>query len=159
MKIDDLVANLKRNAQEQDRIMTEQIQNITKQHLVSYNELLQSNLKATQNIINDHQTSLQQDLKRLSINKIATGAVLGLMVACLLGLGLANLWLYIQYQNTAKELKQIELNIQKTPIQTRALAKIQIGQNKDGSIWIQPKNPKKSAVGRDHNNNPLITLD
>lgn len=159
MKIDDLVANLKRNAQEQDRIMTEQIQNITKQHLVSYNELLQSNLKATQNIINDHQTSLQQDLKRLSINKIATGAVLGLMVACLLGLGLANLWLYIQYQNTAKELKQIELNIQKTPIQTRALAKIQIGQNKDGSIWIQPKNPKKSEIGRDHNNNPLIILD
>lgn len=160
MKIDDLVANLERNAQEQDRIMTEQMHSVTIQHLASYNELLQSNLKATQSIISDHQTSLQQDLNRLSINKTTTGVVLGLLVACLLGLGLANLWLYIKYQDTAKELKQIELNIHKTPLQTRALAKVQIGQNKDGSIWIQPKNPKKSAVGRDYNDNsPLIILD
>lgn len=48
MKIDDLVANLERNAQEQNKIMTEKIQSVTNQHLASYNELLQSNLKATQ---------------------------------------------------------------------------------------------------------------
>ena len=51
MKIDDLVANLERNAQEQDRIMTEQMHSVTIQHLASYNELLQSNLKATQSIL------------------------------------------------------------------------------------------------------------
>lgn len=57
MKIDDLVANLERNAQKQDKIMTEKIQSVTTQHLASYNELLQSNLKATQKILSDQQAS------------------------------------------------------------------------------------------------------
>ncbi len=47
MKIDNLISNLQKNTAEQDRIIKEQAENATKQHLESYTALLKASNEET----------------------------------------------------------------------------------------------------------------
>ena len=121
MKIDDLVANLERNAQEQDKIMTEKIQSVTSQHLASYNELLQSNLKATQKILSDQQASIQA--------KLNTALAFKNWLMIILVMGLAALWTYKSLKDMRAEQAQIQATIDQMPLPPKVLNQFNIQQD------------------------------
>ena len=154
MKIDDLVANLERNAQEQNKIMTEKIQSVTNQHLASYNELLQSNLKATQKILDDQQATIRQSLSKLAIINRITAMTSAIMVILMIGLGLGNLWLYKKSQDQTELLAQIQEQIDKSPTQDKILAKLNLSES-DGYYYIASKDKKAESFA---NQNGTLTM-
>lgn len=129
MKIDDLVANLERNAQEQDKIMTEKIQSVTSQHLASYNELLQSNLKATQKILSDQQASIQAKLNTALEFKNWLMITIGELLAIILVMGLAALWTYKSLKDMRAEQAQIQATIDQMPLPPKVLNQFNIQQD------------------------------
>lgn len=129
MKIDDLVANLERNAQEQDKIMTEKIQSVTSQHLASYNELLQSNLKATQKILSDQQASIQAKLNTALAFKNWLMITIGELLAIILVMGLAALWTYKSLKDMRAEQAQIQATIDQMPLPPKVLNQFNIQQD------------------------------
>ena len=60
MKIDDLVKNLEQNTAEQDKNIKKQAESVTKQHLESYNALLQKNLKQTESILERNLQTIEE---------------------------------------------------------------------------------------------------
>lgn len=84
--------------------------------------------------------------------------ILGLVGALVLVL---MIWSMILAKNiTAQhaELTNIKQAVNQSPIQAQALAKVQIGKNDDGTIWIEPKNHKKSELGKSTDGKPLMLL-
>lgn len=148
MKIDDLVANLERNAQEQNKIMTEKIRSVTNQHLASYNELLQSNLKATQKILDDQQATIRQSLSKLAIINRITAMTSAIMVILMIGLGLGNLWLYKKSQDQTEVLIQIQDKIDQSPLEAKILSKVEIGEE-NGTYFIISNHKKATTYTSD----------
>ena len=85
---------------------------------------------------------------------------MGLLLAIILGLGVFSLWLGKNIRNQQAQLAEIQQNIEQTPLQAQALAKVTITQNDDKSIWITAKNPKKSEAGKlESNGKPTLKLE
>lgn len=82
------------------------------------------------------------------------------LAAALIVLIGANWWLGASIQSKQQELAEIQQNIEQTPLQAQALAKVEITQNDDKSIWITAKNAKKSKAGTETNSNkPSLRLE
>lgn len=162
MKIDSLVKNLERTTAEQDKAMQKQAQSVTKQHLASYNELLRSSRNETERVlaeniklIRESKSTIQQALAY----KMLIGALMGGLIAIALILLALNLWLGISLKNSRAELAEIQQNIEQTPVQAQALAKVNIGKNDDGTLWIEAKQKRKAEVGKSTNGKPLMMLE
>lgn len=162
MKIDSLVKNLEKNTAEQDKAMQKQAQSVTKQHLASYEQLLRSSRNETEQalaenikLIRESKSTIQQALTY----KTLIGALMGGLIAIALILLTLNLWLGISLKNNRAELAEIQQNIEQTPVQAQVLAKVNIGKNDDGTLWIEAKQKKKAEVGKSTNGKPLMMLE
>lgn len=83
---------------------------------------------------------------------------MGLLLALMMGLGLFNLYLYKNIGKQQAILNEIQQSIEQSPLQAKALSKVEISQNPDKSIWITAKNPKKAEVGKS-DNKPTMKLE
>ena len=163
MKIEHLVNNLEQNTEKQSKIMSEQMQSVMQQHLKSYNELLDKNRQQTEKILNEHLQLIEShrnELKKATNYKMMIGGGMGFLLAIILGLGIFSLYLAKTARNQHEEIAEIQQNIEMTSLQAQAFAKVTITQNKDKSIWITAKNPKKSEAGKlESNGKPTLKLE
>ena len=150
MKIDNLINNLQKNTAEQDRIIKEQAENATKQHLESYTALLRASNKETESILRSNLQTIkdqQPSIKNALRLNILTGAVLGgLIILFLVVLGI-NLWLGYQIKDKKQELAEINLELNQSPLEKRILRSVEFHESKDKKTYfIVAKNSKKAEV-------------
>ena len=69
--------------------------------------------------------------------------ILAISLIVLIG---ANWWLGKSIQDKQQELAEIQQNIEQTPLQAKALAKLEITQESDKSILITAKNTKRAKA-------------
>ena len=150
MKIDDLVKNLERNTAEQDKIIKKQAESVTKQHLESYNALLQKNLKQTESILEKNLQTIEDQqpsiVNALRLNTLK-GAVLGVLVAIfLIFLGITA-WLGKEIRSKQQELAELNLELERTPLENRILRMVEFHESEDNKAYfIVAKNAKKAEA-------------
>ena len=150
MKIDNLISNLQKNTAEQDRIIKEQAESVTKQHLESYNALLQKNLKQTESILEKNLQTIEEQqssiVNALRLNTLK-GAVLGVLVAIfLIFLGITA-WLGKEIRAKQQELAEINLELERTPLENRILRMVEFHESEDNKAYfIVAKNAKKAEA-------------
>ena len=163
MKIDNLISNLQKNTAEQDRIIKEQAENATKQHLESYiallkasNEETKSVLKSNLQTIKDQQPSIKNALRL----NILTGAVLGgLTMLFLVFLGI-NVWLGYQIKDKKQELAEINLELDQSPLEKRILRSVEFHESKDKKTYfIVAKNSKKTEVFENTSDQKVMKIE
>ncbi len=163
MKIDNLINNLQKNTAEQDRIIKEQAENATKQHLESYTALLKASneetksvLRSNLQIIKDQQPSIKN---ALHLN-ILTGAVLGgLIMLFLVFLGI-NVWLGYQIKDKKQELAEINLELDQSPLEKRILRSVEFHESKDKKTYfIVAKNSKKAEVFENTSDQKVMKIE
>ena len=145
MKIDDLVKNLEQNTAEQDKIIKKQAESVTKQHLESYNALLQKNLKQTESILEKNLQTIEEQqpsiVNALRLN-ILKGAVLGVLI--FLGI---TAWLGKEIRAKQQELAEINLELERTPLENRILRMVEFHESEDNKAYfIVAKNAKKAEA-------------
>ena len=163
MKIDNLISNLQKNTAEQDRIIKEQAENATKQHLESYTALLRASNKETESIlrsnlqtIKDQQPSINNALRL----NILTGAVLGgLTMLFLVVLGI-DVWLGYQIKDKKQELAEINLELDQSPLEKRILRSVEFHESKDKKTYfIVAKNSKKAEVFENTSDQKVMKIE
>ena len=156
------ISDLAKTIQQKTSERAENTEQIVQNELQKLEKSLQQRLSERERLISscitDHEKSLQEKLNTALAFKNWLLIVIGVLLTLTLGLVVGNLWLYNKSQAITDEMVMIEQNIRQTPVQTKALARLDIGQNKDGTIWIQPKNPKKAKVGKDETNGELLLM-
>src|SRR5690606_6205578 len=163
MKIDNLISNLQKNTAEQDRIIKEQAESVTKQHLESYNALLRASSKETEKIlrsnrqtIQDHQPKIRNALRL----NILTGAVLGVLITMFLIFLGVNWWLAKQIQNKQQELAEISLKVDQTPLEKQILRKVRLVESEDKkTFYIIAKNNKKADAYESTDSRMVLKLE
>ena len=162
MKIDNLINNLQKNTAEQDRIIKEQAESVTKQHLESYTALLKTSNEQTKKllssnlqIIQDQQPKIRNVL-RLNILK---GTVLGVLITMFLIFLGVNFWLGKQIQAKNQELTELNLKIEQTPLEKQVLRRVKLEETMDKkAILIIAKNSKRAEASENKNNQILLKL-
>ena len=147
MKIDSLVKNLEKTTAEQDKIMQEQAQSVTKQHLASYNALLRSSKNETEqalaeniNLIKQSKSSIQQALAY----KTMLGGLMGALLTILAVLFALNVWTGVSLKNKKAELAEITAKIEQSPLEAKALKQI-VMMEENGIIYIRNKQGVKAS--------------
>ena len=163
MKIDNLINNLQKNTAEQDRIIKEQAENATKQHLESYTALLRASNKETESILRSNLQTIknqQPSIKNALRLNILTGAVLGgLIMLFLVVLGI-NLWLGYQIKDKKQELAEINLEIDQSPLEKRILRSVEFHESKDKKTYfIVAKNSKKTEVFENTSDQKVMKIE
>ena len=158
MKIDSLVKNLEKTTAEQDKIMQEQVQSVIKQHLASYNALLRSSNRATEqalieniNLIKQSKSSIQQALAY----KTMLGGLMGVLATVFVILFALTVWTGIDLKNKKAELAEITAKIEQSPLEAKALTQVEILEQ-DGMIYIATKEGVKA---RNFNNETSHVLE
>ena len=158
MKIDNLVKNLEKSTEEQDKIMQEQAQSVTKQHLASYNALLRSSKNETEqalaeniNLIKQSKSSIQQALAY----KTMLGGLMGVLLTILAVLFILTAWTGIDLKNKKAELAEITAKIEQSPLEAKALTQVEVLEQ-DGMIYIATKEGVKA---RNFNNETRHILE
>ena len=152
MKIDNLISNLQKNTAEQDKIIKEQAESVTKQHLESYTALLKKNTEETKKILGSNLQIIQDQQPRirnaLRLNMLK-GTVLGVLITVFLIFLGVNFWLGKQIQAKNQELAELNSKIDQTPLQKQVLRKVKLVETEDKkAILIIANNSKKAeAVG------------
>lgn len=143
---------------EQDKIMQEQVQSVTKQHLASYNALLRSSKNETEqalaeniNLIKQSKSSIQQALAY----KTMLGGLMGVLLTTLAGLFALIAWTGIDLKNKKAELAEITAKIEQSPLEAKALTQVEILEQ-DGMIYIATKEGVKA---RNFNNETSHVLE
>ena len=146
MKMDDFLGRLERNTAEQDKIMQEQAQSVTKQHLTSYNALLRSSRNETAqalaeniNLIKESKSSIQRALAY----KTMLGGLMGALLTALVILFALTAWTGINLKNKKAELAEITAKIEQSPLEAKALTQVEILEQ-DGMIYIATKEGVKA---------------
>ena len=163
MKIDNLMNNLQKNTAEQDRIIKEQAENATKQHLESYTALLRASNKETESILRSNLQTIknqQPSIKNALRLNILTGAVLGgLIMLFLVVLGI-NLWLGYQIKDKKQELAEINLELDQSPLEKRILRSVEFHESKDKKTYfIVAKNSKKAEVFENTSDQKVMKIE
>ena len=170
MKIDNLISNLQKNTAEQDRIIKEQAENATKQHLESFTALLKASNEETKSVlrsnlqtIKDQQPSIknqQPSIKNALRLNILTGAVLGgLTMLFLVFLGI-NVWLGYQIKDKKQELAEINLELDQSPLEKRILRSVEFHESKDKKTYfIVAKNSKKTEVFENTSDQKVMKIE
>ena len=70
---------------------------------------------------------------------------MGLLLATMLGLGIFNLWLAKNIRTQQAQLAEIRQNIDQSPLQAKALAKVDLEEEK-GVIYIANKKGTKAET-------------
>ena len=124
------------------------MQSVIQQHLTSYNELLSKNRQQTEKILSDHLQLIEShrnDLSKTLNYKMVIGGIMGLLLATMLGLGIFNLWLAKNIRTQQAQLAEIRQNIDQSPLQAKALAKVDLEEEK-GVIYIANKKGTKAET-------------
>ena len=163
MKIDNLISNLQKNTAEQDRIIKEQAESVTKQHLESYNALLRASSKETEKILRSNLQTIQDQQPKirnaLRLN-ILTGAVLGVLITVFLIFLGVNWWLAKQIQNKQQELAEINLKVEQTPLEKQILRRVKLHESEDKkTFYIVAKNSKKANAYENTANQMVLKLE
>src|SRR5690606_22993703 len=112
MKIDNLISNLQKNTAEQDRIIKEQAESVTTQHLESYNALLRASSKETEKILRSNLQTIHDQQPRirnaLRLNMLK-GTVMGVLITVFLIFLGVNFWLGKQIKDKNQELAELNL--------------------------------------------------
>ena len=150
MKIDNLISNLQKNTAEQDRIIKEQAESVTKQHLENYRALLRANSEETENILRSNLQTIkdqQPSIKKALHLNILKGAVLGVLITLFLILLGINIWMSYQIKGKKQELAEINLQLEQTPLEKRILRTVEFHEDKDNKAYfIVAKNSKKAEA-------------
>ena len=149
-KISDLTKDIAKKRQDKERSILEQDESVMKQHLESYNALLQKNLKQTESILEKNlQTIEEQQPSIVNASRLNTlkGAVLGVLVAIfLIFLGITA-WLGKEIRSKQQELAEINLELEKTPLEKRILRMVEFHESEDNKAYfIVAKNAKKAEA-------------
>ena len=163
MKIDNLISNLQKNTAEQDRIIKEQAENATKQHLESYTALLRASNKETESILRSNLQTIkdqQPSIKNALRLNILTGAVLGgLTMLFLVVLGI-DVWLGYQIKDKKQELAEINLELDQSPLEKRILRSVEFHESKDKKTYfIVAKNSKKAEVFENTSDQKVMKIE
>ena len=163
MKIDNLINNLQKNTAEQDRIIKEQAENATKQHLESYTALLRASNKETESILRSNLQTIkdqQPSIKNALRLNILTGAVLGgLTMLFLVVLGI-DVWLGYQIKDKKQELAEINLELDQSPLEKRILRSVEFHESKDKKTYfIVAKNSKKAEVFENTSDQKVMKIE
>ena len=163
MKIDNLINNLQKNTAEQDRIIKEQAENATKQHLESYTALLKASNEETKSVLRSNLQTIkdqQPSIKNALRLNILTGAVLGgLIMLFLVVLGI-NLWLGYQIKDKKQELAEINLELDQSPLEKRILRSVEFHESKDKKTYfIVAKNSKKTEVFENTSDQKVMKIE
>ena len=163
MKIDNLINNLQKNTAEQDRIIKEQAENATKQHLESYTALLRASNKETESILRSNLQTIkdqQPSIKNALRLNILTGAVLGgLTMLFLVVLGI-DVWLGYQIKDKKQELAEINLELDQSPLEKRILRTVEFHESKDKKTYfIVAKNSKKAEVFENTSDQKVMKIE
>ena len=145
--LSDLAKSIQQKTSEQAKT-TEQIVSSEFQQLEqNLQQRLSESERSISNAIVSHEKSLKEQINKTLAYKTTIGGGMGLLLAIMLGLGIVSLYLAKTIRNQHEEIAEIQQNIEMTSLQAQAFAKVTITQNKDKSIWITAKNPKKSEAG------------
>ena len=163
MKIDNLISNLQKNTAEQDRIIKEQAENATKQHLESYITLLKASNEETKSVLRSNLQTIkdqQPSIKNALRLNILTGAVLGgLTMLFLIFLGI-NVWLGYQIKDKKQELAEINLELDQSPLEKRILRSVEFHESKDKKTYfIVAKNSKKAEVFENTSDQKVMKIE
>ena len=163
MKIDNLINNLQKNTAEQDRIIKEQAENATKQHLESYTALLKASNEETKSVLRSNLQTIkdqQPSIKNALRLNILTGAVLGgLTMLFLVFLGI-NVWLGYQIKDKKQELAEINLELDQSPLEKRILRSVEFHESKDKKTYfIVAKNSKKAEVFENTSDQKVMKIE
>ena len=158
-----MISNLHKNTAEQDRIIKEQAENATKQHLESYTALLRASNKETESILRSNLQTIknqQPSIKNALRLNILTGAVLGgLIMLFLVVLGI-NLWLGYQIKDKKQELAEINLELDQSPLEKRILRSVEFHESKDKKTYfIVAKNSKKTEVFENTSDQKVMKIE
>ena len=163
MKIDNLMNNLQKNTAEQDRIIKEQAENATKQHLESFTALLKASNEETKSVLRSNLQTIkdqQPSIKNALRLNILTGAVLGgLTMLFLVFLGI-NVWLGYQIKDKKQELAEINLELDQSPLEKRILRSVEFHESKDKKTYfIVAKNSKKAEVFENTSDQKVMKIE
>ena len=163
MKIDNLINNLQKNTAEQDRIIKEQAENATKQHLESYTALLKASNEETKSVLRSNLQTIkdqQPSIKNALRLNILTGAVLGgLTMLFLVFLGI-NVWLGYQIKDKKQQLAEINLELDQSPLEKRILRSVEFHESKDKKTYfIVAKNSKKAEVFENTSDQKVMKIE
>ena len=109
---------------------------------------LSKNRQQTEKILSDHLQLIEShrnDLSKTLNYKMVIGGIMGLLLATMLGLGIFNLWLAKNIRTQQAQLAEIRQNIDQSPLQAKALAKVDLEEEK-GVIYIANKKGTKAET-------------
>ena len=163
MKIDNLINNLQKNTAEQDRIIKEQAENATKQHLESYTALLKASNEETKSVLKSNLQTIkdqQPSIKNALRLNILTGAVLGGLTMLFLIFLAINVWLGYQIKDKKQELAEINLELDQSPLEKRILRSVEFHESKDKKTYfIVAKNSKKAEVFENTSDQKVMKIE
>ena len=163
MKIDNLISNLQKNTAEQDRIIKEQAENATKQHLESYTALLKASNEETKSVLKSNLQTIkdqQPSIKNALRLNILTGAVLGGLTMLFLIFLAINVWLGYQIKDKKQELAEINLELDQSPLEKRILRSVEFHESKDKKTYfIVAKNSKKAEVFENTSDQKVMKIE
>ena len=162
MKIDNLISNLQKNTAEQDRIIKEQAESVTTQHLENYAALLKASTTETENILRSNLQTIQNQQPKiknaLRLNMLK-GTVMGVLITVFLIFLGVNFWLGKQIQAKNQELAELNLKIDQTPLEKQILRKVKLVETEDKkAILIIANNSKKAEAFENTNNKMVLKL-
>ena len=157
--LSDLAKSIQQKTSEQAKT-TEQI---VSSELGQLEQNLQQRLSESErsifNAITSHEKNLKEQINKTLAYKTAIGGIMGLLLAIILGLGIFNLYLAKNITKKQAELAEIQQNIDQSPIQAKALAKVTVMEWKSekGGVVITPKT-KKAIWSKDNNDSQSLFI-
>lgn len=95
----------------------------------------------------------QQDISLQNSDR----GIMGLLLAIILGLGIFSLWLGKNIRNQQAELAEIQQNIDQSPLQAKALAKLELMEEK-GVIYIASKKGAKAESYQNKDKQQILKI-
>ncbi|MFW1912041.1 MbeB family mobilization protein [Acinetobacter ursingii] len=155
--LSDLAKNIQQKTSEQAK-NTEQIVSSEFQQLEqNLQQKLSESERSIFNAIVSHEKSLKEQINKTLAYKTAIGGIMGLLLAIILGLGIFSLWLGKNIRNQQAELAEIQQNIDQSPLQAKALAKLELMEEK-GVIYIASKKGAKAESYQNKDKQQILKI-
>ena len=124
--LSDLAKSIQQKTSEQARNTEQIVSSELGQLEQSLQQRLSESERSISNAITSHEKNLKEQINKTLAYKTAIGGIMGLLLAIILGLGIFNLYLAKNITKKQAELAEIQQNIDQSPIQAKALAKVTV---------------------------------
>ena len=155
--LSDLAKSIQQKTSEQAKTTEQIVSSELEQLEQSLQQRLSESERSIFNAIASHEKNLKEQINKTLAYKTAIGSIMGLLLAIILGLGIFNLYLAKNITKKQAELAEIQQNIEQSPLQAKALAKVELLEEK-GEIYIASKKGTKAEAYQNKDKQQILKI-